>query len=303
MAISFKCSCGRGFKVPDEAAGKKMKCKECGEVVQVPSPKVKQKVAAPPACEDDYGMNFGLKEDPILQELPPRKRRADDEPKRKKGSKSKKQNSNTGIKVAVGVGALLIAGIGGFFAVQNMGGGSSGPKQPEVVNYSTFEHDLGQFNIKYPSDWEVESGGGQGGRPPFATFEDGTARISVRHSRSGAPIADMASLPAGGPIIPGEAPVDELPPAAKVHEFLTQKQFELDYSDYEETPGEEFDVPYGTGWLVEFTGSEGFGGKMRAYRLTLVGSQWQYNVVAKCPNNRWDKYEPIFKEVISSIAR
>ena len=35
--IDFKCNgCGRGFTVPDHYAGRKAKCKTCGDAVTVP---------------------------------------------------------------------------------------------------------------------------------------------------------------------------------------------------------------------------------------------------------------------------
>ncbi len=40
MAIVFKCRrCGKRYKVRDEAAGKRIECKECGQKVRVPTPK------------------------------------------------------------------------------------------------------------------------------------------------------------------------------------------------------------------------------------------------------------------------
>jgi hypothetical protein len=35
--IKFSCECGKAYKVPDKFAGKRVKCKNCGETVAVPS--------------------------------------------------------------------------------------------------------------------------------------------------------------------------------------------------------------------------------------------------------------------------
>jgi len=35
--IKFSCDCGKAYKVPEEFAGKKVKCKQCGESIVVPS--------------------------------------------------------------------------------------------------------------------------------------------------------------------------------------------------------------------------------------------------------------------------
>jgi hypothetical protein len=37
MAISVTCSCGRSLRAKDEAAGKRVRCPQCGSVVQVPA--------------------------------------------------------------------------------------------------------------------------------------------------------------------------------------------------------------------------------------------------------------------------
>src|SRR5262249_9017903 len=35
--IKFSCDCGKAYKVPEEFAGKKVRCKQCGESILVPS--------------------------------------------------------------------------------------------------------------------------------------------------------------------------------------------------------------------------------------------------------------------------
>lgn len=37
MSIKFACSCGKAYKVPEKFAGKRVKCKDCGEPIRVPS--------------------------------------------------------------------------------------------------------------------------------------------------------------------------------------------------------------------------------------------------------------------------
>ncbi len=39
MGIRFQCSCGKVFKVPSDAAGKKAKCLQCGKILTVPHPR------------------------------------------------------------------------------------------------------------------------------------------------------------------------------------------------------------------------------------------------------------------------
>ena len=312
MTIVFKCSCGRGFKVPDEAAGKKVKCSDCGEAVQVPAPKAaKQKVkAAAPADEDDYGMDFGLPEDDLPTELPPRTRDLEDDVPRKKksggggsgGSRRKSKGGTSPAVIVVGILAVVgLVGVGGFFLVSNLGGGSSKPLE---VTYTDFTHERGGFTVEYPSEWEKKDSGNST-VPPWASFEDGTGYISVRTSVKGAALADIANstMSMGGLGDEQDAEQAEADALKMVHDFLTETQFQHDYSGYEETPGELFQTPYGSGWLVEFTGSEGFGGKQHAYRLTLKASSLQQlTVLCKCPNNRWERYEPVFKHVLQNLG-
>jgi hypothetical protein len=37
MSIKFACSCGKAYKVPEKFSGKRVKCKQCGEPILVPS--------------------------------------------------------------------------------------------------------------------------------------------------------------------------------------------------------------------------------------------------------------------------
>jgi FHA domain len=40
MSIKFACDCGKAYKVPEKFAGKRVKCKQCGEPIRVPSESV-----------------------------------------------------------------------------------------------------------------------------------------------------------------------------------------------------------------------------------------------------------------------
>jgi hypothetical protein len=37
MSIKFACSCGKAYKVPENLSGKRVRCKQCGEAIRVPS--------------------------------------------------------------------------------------------------------------------------------------------------------------------------------------------------------------------------------------------------------------------------
>lgn len=303
MPIAFQCVCGKSYKVPDEAAGRKLKCKECGKSLQVPRPGAKKSAKKRSKASDDddiFSMDLGLDVETTPSELPPRRRTGEAPQKKRKSADSKKQGANKGLIVGVGIASFLVAGVGGFFAVQAiMGTGTGGANQaPEQINYSTLKHEKGGFSIKYPSDWTAD----QGDKVPHASFTDNTAYVSFRNNEKGGAISSMASLPSGGQIIPG-AELEDEPPAKSVHEFMGETVYSNDYSDFEELPGREFQTPFGAGWLSEFTGKEGLGSRIKAYRLTLPGGTYQYNVICKCPARKWDEYEPIFMEMLKSISR
>ena len=43
MTIKVSCGmCGKNYKAPDKAAGKKLRCKECGESIKIPEPEVEE---------------------------------------------------------------------------------------------------------------------------------------------------------------------------------------------------------------------------------------------------------------------
>src|SRR5262249_38735463 len=37
MAISLKCRCGKSFRIKDDLAGRKIRCRDCGKVLEVPA--------------------------------------------------------------------------------------------------------------------------------------------------------------------------------------------------------------------------------------------------------------------------
>ncbi len=88
MPIAFKCSCGKAYKVPENAAGKKFKCKECEKPLQVPASGAKKKKKKVPEEYDPFSMDFGLEDDATPGTLPPRRKKESDG-----GSKKKKKNS------------------------------------------------------------------------------------------------------------------------------------------------------------------------------------------------------------------
>ncbi len=106
MSISFRCpSCGKGYSVGDELAGKKGKCKQCGGVFSVPAAAPAKPAPPPPA--DPYDLD----EEPAP--LPPRVAAGRpaamaDAPRPKGGSGKKKRSTSDGSR-----SKGFFAGIGG----------------------------------------------------------------------------------------------------------------------------------------------------------------------------------------------
>jgi hypothetical protein len=57
--IKFACECGKAYKVPDKFAGKRVKCKNCGETVAVPSASEKISSARAAAVSQRSVMSSG----------------------------------------------------------------------------------------------------------------------------------------------------------------------------------------------------------------------------------------------------
>lgn len=105
MSIAVECEvCATSYKVADKFAGKKFKCKECGETCQVPGGTSVSKTQKPPVKrkpvvqeEDDYGDYDTADEDSEDEEESyeaPRKRRT--VAKTKSKAKPKKKRSSGG---------------------------------------------------------------------------------------------------------------------------------------------------------------------------------------------------------------
>ncbi|MFO1095277.1 MAG: hypothetical protein U0992_18525 [Planctomycetaceae bacterium] len=187
--------------------------------------------------------------------------------------------------ILVGFGVGSVGGYLGVTAILSAAAKDNADAPPEPLTYSEHAHKEGNFKFDYPNGWEVASGGGTGGVPPWGTFSKDDVSVDIRADLKGASIADIAN--AGANQSTEELP-PELSPVAKVHQFQHDVKYKIEYDDFEETPGGFYDVPFGRGWLSEFTASEGaFGGKIHGYRLTLLGGMHQFNVICKCQEKNW----------------
>lgn len=155
MSITVECRrCGRGYKVREEASGKRIECKECGTPIQVPRRKR-------PEYEDDFLSDFDDEWDsppaPRRTSSPPARRRASKRPK-KRGGKRRKQGNQPARTLA------LIGGIpfGLFLLFGVIGSILTGSPEPILVSLGS-GIGVGLFFILIGGVWEVFEKAGQPG--------------------------------------------------------------------------------------------------------------------------------------------
>lgn len=121
MPISFECDhCGKSYRVKDEAAGKRFRCKECSSPLEVPSPDEDEFLAE--VSEDDWE---DYADDDFAPAQPTRRSRPKPSPKKKK--RKRRKSSSAGVsagKIVLIVGGVLgvlfvgFVGVGVFQAVK-----------------------------------------------------------------------------------------------------------------------------------------------------------------------------------------
>lgn len=125
------CSCGKKYKVSDETAGKKIRCKECGETIAVPGG---NSVAKKPAKSEDDDLDWDNLSNDELSEgdastpapAPPRRgSAAGSKPKAAAESRSSGGGPSP-IKMVGGVLAMLLGVSIAGFAIYNLVAGEGG---------------------------------------------------------------------------------------------------------------------------------------------------------------------------------
>ncbi len=200
-------------------------------------------------------------------------------------------------------GIVLIAVVGLVFSSIKSSSEAYARSQAVPETFSPWTHQKGVLSSDYPDGFEVSGGVGAGGTAPWAKFEnkDQGVVIMVRASLSGSAIATIARAEGGGfggndLADPEQMAIDQV---KEVHQFQREKM-EAEYDTYEELGDRILDCDLGKGCVSEFRGSKVFL-KSQGFRATLLGSQFQYNVICKCPAERIDEYKPVFEHVIKSV--
>ena len=123
MAIKIKCrKCEAKFSVKDAAAGRRVKCRECGAPIKVPVPKTDEDelldfdTAAygdDPSGDDPYGDDVSTATQPL-----PRRRRKTSGNKRSASSGGKKSSgSNRGLIIGLSAGGGCLSAGGGLLVI------------------------------------------------------------------------------------------------------------------------------------------------------------------------------------------
>jgi len=170
--------------------------------------------------------------------------------------------------------------------------------------FSSWTHNKGILTSDYPDGFEVSGGVGAGGTAPWAKFEnkDQGVVIMVRASLSGSAISTMMTAESSGMgardlVDPEQQAIDQV---KEMHRFQFEKMC-AEYDSYDEVQDRILDCKLGKGCVSQFSGSKVFL-KAQGLRGTLLGSQYQYNVICKCPADRIEEYTPVFEHVIKSVG-
>lgn len=170
------------------------------------------------------------------------------------------------------------------------------------AEYSTWNAKDGTFLIEYPKDWKADGGGKQGVQ--WATFTKGSATIDVTVSFSESVMGDILKQnSAGGILDPGADATDEdvPPPVAIIHE-AKKKDYEKDYTGYEEKEAVAVRAPLGEGRKSEFEAAKAFG-RTHGYRTTFLDNDRGVTVICQCAESDWNAMQAAFDKILSGIAR
>jgi hypothetical protein len=117
MSIIVQCDCGKKYKVIDDKAGKKMRCKECNGFVVIPKPKPEPT----DDCDDDYGTGEAAPR--------PKSKTSSKSTGNRRRKKSAKSGSEMSPIVKYGIAGGIIAVTVGIAGIVLMSGGETKEEQ------------------------------------------------------------------------------------------------------------------------------------------------------------------------------
>jgi len=191
----------------------------------------------------------------------------------------------------IGVGLLVVAVIG-FFLSRGL--------QPQPLeapaSFASFTAGDKSFSCDAPANWDNSTATKGNGVAGNATFKAGAAKIEVKSDLAGSLWGDISRTSVAGATTPQKSPVQ------KVHEMSTEAMSQK-FINYEEMSGTSFQSRLGETWVSEFTADGGFRvGKLRGYRVTMLGGERRYTVVCQCPEADWETLKPAFDRIRDSVV-
>lgn len=149
MAINVTCTgCQKGYSVPDQHAGKRFKCKQCGQPIQVPA-------AASEDDDDDFLKDLSEATTasrrsaplPSLPPLPSQSARPQASANRKKAKSSSGSGNGPSVGKVIGIVFACFVGLGGLGIVVRVAATSSLSK--DVAKWHSVPFDRG-MTVKMP---------------------------------------------------------------------------------------------------------------------------------------------------------
>ncbi|MFN3648952.1 MAG: hypothetical protein ACK47B_05165 [Armatimonadota bacterium] len=212
----------------------------------------------------------------------------------------------------VAVIAVVAAGIAGcwFVGVPRY---REARRVPAPKAYKPFKAADGSFQCQYPEGWSRAAGEAHA-IISAAVFKKGSASIEVTADLLGSLVGDFTPKGAQGEIDPGteqllqampemQAAMKEMkkPAAERLHE-AGAKAAAKRFSGYQEGEMKTMVGQAGDGRYSEFTADGGWlDGKLRGYRVTIMGPQRALTVICRCPESEWKTLKPAFERVVNSL--
>lgn len=147
MSISVRCKkCSAKYKLKEELAGKKIRCRECQSPIRVPAPVVEDEddfLNALSGAEEGSSAWDDMDEDPLPK---PRKKKPKPKPKRKRKKQSSGNSAGIIISSILGI-ALLFGGIGLRIAIKS---GAIANLLASSISWTSYSYNKGNVTLLMP---------------------------------------------------------------------------------------------------------------------------------------------------------
>jgi DNA-directed RNA polymerase subunit RPC12/RpoP len=306
--------------------GKNVACKECSTkfVIKAPGKKTsgssskkspKRKVANQVGQDSEFMLALDKLEladesqsVKSLPQAPGRKSKVrikEEATARKVKKKDTKKKDAISPAVVIGGSILSIAFIGAaiFFGKDYLPA-LPGGKVDAPEAYSWYTNEDKSFSMKYPEGWEINGGGGVGGKPLWAICKKGSVTIEIRHSMSGSAKGGSPMALPGGQVVDSDGKAVVIPdnrkPVALTHVDNLRKA-ENKFDKYEESKTKTLKSGMGDCRVSEFTTSNFFGSK-GGVRATYLTNRYQLTLYCTCPVSDFREMVGSFMQITQSVT-